>query len=77
MITKLGWLMYGFCFINSHSQLTLTTLKNNKQVNIVSELKLKMRGPFKSFLQYHNSNCKAIPEMVILAYCLFEEKRQN
>ena len=36
MITKFGWLMYGFCFINSHSQLTLTTLKNNKQVNIVS-----------------------------------------
>jgi hypothetical protein len=36
-----------------------------------------MRRPFKSFLQYHNSNCKAIPEMAILAYCLFEEKRQK
>jgi hypothetical protein len=32
-----------------------------KQVNIIP--KLKMRVPFKTFLQYHNSHCKAIPEM--------------
>jgi hypothetical protein len=46
-------------------QLTLILPKGNfeqiKQVNIIP--KLKMRVPFKTFLQYHNSHCKAIPEM--------------